>query len=87
MNQLIGHALGGAAFGLIEKTFPTLPTLPVLGRAGTIALGCYFLGGTKPGLMRDIACAAAAIAGYELGNTNKISGYGDYNVHGVASQV
>jgi hypothetical protein len=87
MNALVGHALGGAAFGLIEKTFPTLPTLPILGRAGTIAIACHFLGGNKPGLMRDIACAAAAIAGYELGNTNKISGDYGYGVHGVASQV
>lgn len=88
MNSLVNHALGGAAFGFIEKSFPTLPTIPFLGRAGTIALGAYFLGGKSPGIMRDIACAAAAIAGYELGNTGKISGPDyQYGVHGIASQV
>jgi hypothetical protein len=87
-NTLVQHALGGAAFGFIEKSFPTLPTIPFLGRAGTIAIGAYFLGGKRGGIMRDIALAAAAIAGYELGNTGKISGPDyQYGVHGIASQV
>ena len=41
------------------------------------------------GILRDVALAAAAVAGYELGGTGKISG--DYppemGLHGVASQI
>src|SRR6185369_8673877 len=42
-QRLISLALGGAVFGFIEKSFGAqLPTLPVIGRAGTITLAaCY----------------------------------------------
>ena len=43
-KTMLGAAIGGAIFGFVEKTFPALPTVPILGRAGTIALGCYLLG-------------------------------------------
>jgi hypothetical protein len=89
---MIGAAIGGAIFGFVEKSFPTLPTLPILGRAGTIALGAYVLGRNTHmggGILRDVALAAAAVAGHELGGTGKISG--DYppemGLHGIASQI
>lgn len=67
-------ALGGAAFGAIEKFGPSLPTIPVVGRAGTIAIGAYFFGGKKPGLARDICLAATVLAAYQLMKDGKISG-------------
>ncbi len=82
--------LGGAALGFLEKTFPNLPTLPVIGRKGTIALACYYFSKGKGGhsLLRDVAIAASSIAGYELGTSGRISGDDvDHNVRGVAAQV
>jgi hypothetical protein len=84
-------ALGGAALGFIEKQWPNAPTVPYIGRAGTIALGCWFFGGkSKPGLLRDIAIAGAVVAGYELGKFGKISGDVEGELApqvGVAAQV
>jgi hypothetical protein len=89
---MLGAAIGGAIFGFVEKTFPTLPTVPILGRAGTIAIACYFIGRNSRmggGIVRDVALAAAAVAGHELGLTGKVSG--DYppemGLHGIASQI
>lgn len=88
-RSYLGAAIGGAVFGFIEKSFPTLPTLPILGRAGTIAVAGYFLskrGGLgASGLVRDVTMAAAVIAGYELGKDGKISG--DDEVGSLAAQV
>jgi hypothetical protein len=67
-------ALGGAAFGLIEKLAPSLPTIPVVGRAGTVAIAAYFFGGKKPGLARDVCLAAASLAAYQLLKEGKIAG-------------
>jgi hypothetical protein len=87
-------ALGGAAYGFIEKSFgASIPTIPILGRAGTIAIGMHFLNkGRGSGLIRDIGIAAAVIAGYQLGSTGKIAGddvSGDIasQVSGIAAQV
>lgn len=93
-KTVLSAGIGGAALGFIEKTFPNIPTVPVLGRAGTIALAAYFLsrrGGTgMGGIARDVALAAASIAGYQLGKTGKVSGdevLGDDELSGVAAQV
>jgi hypothetical protein len=77
-KTMVGAGIGGYIFGFIENKFPNLPTLPVVGRAGTVALACYFLrkqGGFGRGtLVRDVGHAAAVLAGYQLGKTGKISG-------------
>jgi hypothetical protein len=93
-KTVLSAGIGGAALGFIEKTFPNIPTVPVLGRAGTIALAAYFLsrrGGTgMGGIARDVALAAASIAGYQLGKTGKVSGdevLGDDELSGIAAQV
>jgi len=91
----MGTAIGGAVLGFIEKQFPTLPTVPLLGRAGTIALGAHFLskqGRRSSGIFRDVALAGAAIAGYQLGKEGKVSGEdvsGELaeQVRGIAAQV
>lgn len=92
---MLGAAIGGAIFGFIDKSFPNLPTLPILGRAGTIAVAGYFLGRSgglgRSSIVRDVTFAAAVIAGYELGHDGKISGDVDGfipgQVTGIASQV
>lgn len=79
-------AFGGFALGFVDKNFPTLPTLPLIGRAGTIAVGAYLLGkfgGLRSGLVRDVALAGAAVAGYEMGKDGKVVG----EVMGVPPQV
>lgn len=92
---MFSAAIGGAALGFIDKSLPQLPTIPMLGRAGTIALGAYFFsrGKSGSGLIRDIALAASAVAGYQLGNQGHVSGdipnqvRGDDDVSGIAAQV
>lgn len=83
-NRMMHVGMGGFAYGLIEKSFPGLPTLPVVGKSGTVAIACYFMGGSNE-LINDIGIAAAAIAGYSLGKTGTVSGYDDS--HGLAAQM
>jgi hypothetical protein len=91
-ERMFGAALGGGVLGLVDKMFPNLPTIPVLGKAGTLAALAYFFAkGKGSGIARDAAIAGASIAGYQLGTQGKISGdlMGDLapQVTGVASQV
>jgi len=75
---MLGVGLGGAIFGYIEKTWPNIPTLPIVGRSGTIAIAAYFIskqgGMGHAGIVRDIGVAACAITGYQLGKSGKVSG-------------
>jgi len=86
-KHLTGVAAGGAVFGYIEKTWgDKIPTLPMIGKAGTVAVAAYFVSkrGGMP-IARDVAIAAAAIAGYQLGKEGKVSG--DDDISGLASTV
>lgn len=71
---LMGMAMGGFALGFIDKSGTSIPTIPLLGRAGTIALAAHFIGKGKPGILTDVRNAAAAVAAYEMGSTGKIAG-------------
>lgn len=75
--------IGGLAYGYIEKNFPQIPSVPFIGKSGTVALACYFLRAKSP-MVRDVGIAAAAIAGYSLGTTGHVSG--DYE-HGLAAET
>lgn len=99
-KHLFGIGVGGLALGYIEKHWgATLPTMPVVGRKGTIAIAAYFLskhGGMGSGIARDVAIAAAALAGYDLGNKGSISGDDvdgelapqiGHRVRGVSAQI
>lgn len=90
-QRMLEFAIGGAAFGFISKQFgDKLPTLPVLGRSGTIALAAYYFGKSRGGIVRDVAIASAVIAGFEIGTTGKIAGDDGVvapQIHGVAAQV
>lgn len=72
-KQMLGHAVGGFAVGFIEKSFPQLPSLPLVGRKGAIAIAAMLFASKHP-IIGDIGKAAAAISGYELGSTGSISG-------------
>jgi hypothetical protein len=76
--KLLSMGLGGAIFGFIESKFPNLPTLPVVGRSGTVAIAAYLFskhgGGTGGSIVKDVAVAASVITGYQLGKTGKVSG-------------
>ncbi len=90
LNQasMQSHAVGGFLYGIVEKNFGAqITTLPVVGRAGAVALGCYFLGKGKGGMVADLGKAAAVIAGYQFGTTGKINGLIAPQVAGVAAQV
>ena len=66
--------MGGAGVGLVEKYFgDKIPTLPVVGRKGAVALAVYFFK-PKSKLVQDIGVAAAAMSGYEFVKDGKISG-------------
>ncbi len=94
LNQasLQANAVGGVIYGFIEKNFGAqIPTLPLIGRAGAIALGCLVFGKGRGGMIADLGKAAAVIAGYQFGTTGKISGIAPQiagaGVAGVAAQV
>jgi hypothetical protein len=69
----IKAAIGGAALGFIHKQFPNLPTVPMLGRNGTIAIISYMMRGKVP-FAEDVAVAALAISGYQFVSTGTIEG-------------
>jgi hypothetical protein len=68
----------GFAVGMLEKMafVQNLPSLPVIGKTGTIAVAAYLLSGGRQGMALDVATSAAAIAGYMLGNQGSIVGDG-----------
>lgn len=87
---MVGAGIGGALYGFIEKKWgANIPTVPILGRAGTVALACHFArkqgGFASSQLVRDLGMAAAVIAGYQLGSTGKISG--DVDGDDMAMQI
>jgi len=86
-KKVIAVAVAGYVMGHIDKAGTAIPTVPMLGRAGTIAAVAYFFGKGQ-GIWGDVMVAAAAIAGYEMGSTGKIAG-GQIasQVHGIAAQT
>lgn len=88
MQKTGALALGGFLYGYIEKSFPQIPALPVVGKSGAIAIGAYMLGGKHGGILADVGNAAAVIAGYSFGSTGKVSGMGVApQVSGIAAQI
>src|SRR5215510_12437840 len=74
-TRLFAFMLGGAAVSFLQKQFPNLPSIPIVGKKGTIAIGGYLLakrGGSLSHIARDVAVAAAVLAGEELGRTGSI---------------
>lgn len=80
MQHMLAFGGAGAALGFIEDKFgSSLPSIPVVGKKGALAILAYFAAknGMGGGIARDIAVAAAAVAGYQLGKEGKISGDDD----------
>src|SRR6516225_8900593 len=76
-KALMGIAVGGLVLGFLDKQGATalnIPTIPILGKAGTIAIVAHFFGKGRPGVVTDVRNAAVAIAAYEFGSTGKVSG-------------
>ena len=84
-ERLLKIVLGGFIAGFAEKSFgASLPSIPLLGKKGTLTIALYFLSRQgRMAILQDAAIAAAGISGYELGSTVKISG----DIDGIASQV
>jgi len=70
----MGIVIGGLIYGFAEAKMTSLTPIPILGKVGTVALACHFLGKGKAGIITDVRNAAAAIAGYEMGSKGSISG-------------
>jgi len=67
-------AIGASlVLGLLDKQGTTFPTVPMLGRAGSLALACYFLRKKNP-MLNHAATGFASIAAYQFGRSGSISG-------------
>jgi hypothetical protein len=76
-SQRMGIVAGALAYGFLEKQafFQSLPSLPLLGKTGTIAVAAYLLSnGGRNKLANDISIAAFAIAANQLGSQGTITG-------------
>jgi hypothetical protein len=79
-NALIAVAVASTVIGLAEQAglLAKLPAVPLVGRKGLLAIGAWYYSKHGGGsLARDIAIAAAALSGYELGTKGAISGNDD----------
>lgn len=75
--DLVTPAAAGYLLGYIDKNPGTIPTIPMLGRAGTLALGCYMFRkhGSIAGVsLIELAKIFAGIAMYEFQKEGSISG-------------
>ena len=87
-TRVFATAAAGLALGFFDKSAAAIPTIPILGRAGTVCAALYFFA-PPTGMLADLMIASAAIAGYELGQKGSISGdiAPQVSVRGVANQV
>jgi hypothetical protein len=76
-KQRMGIVAGAFAVGVLEKQgiMSSLPTLPFVGRTGTIGVAAYLISdGGKNKLADEICTAALVIAAHELASTGSIVG-------------
>lgn len=74
---LMACAVAGFALGYLDKNSTTFPTVPMLGRAGTLAVVCHYWKSNIMGFSTaDLAKGFAAIAAYEYSTKGTISGPG-----------
>lgn len=80
-----GALLGAAVLGYLDKAGTKVPTIPVLGRAGTLAIAAYY-GGKQfhMPMVKRAAVGFACIALYEFMRDGKIAGV-DGDVDGVST--
>jgi hypothetical protein len=73
----IGIVAGAFAVGILEKQsfFAGLPSLPLIGKTGTIGVAAYLLSGGGRNKLADEVCTAAfVIAAHELASTGTVVG-------------
>ena len=69
---MVNNAIAGFVYGMIEKSVgDKMPSFPVIGKAGTIALACHYVGGGNK-MLRQAGEFAAGLAGYQLGKDGKV---------------
>src|SRR5260370_15979686 len=76
-RERMGIVLGAFVVGLLEKQgiMASLPTLPLIGRTGTIGVGAYLLSdGGKNRLADEVCTAALVLAAHELSSTGHVLG-------------
>lgn len=76
-KALMALFVGGFAMGFLDKPGgpgASIPTIPMLGKAGTIALAAHFFAKGKAGIITDVRNAAAVITAYEFGLKGSVSG-------------
>jgi len=74
-KELVASVIAGAAIGFIEKQNLGLPSIPFLGKKGTIALLAFVWrknGG--PEWARDVAMVGAGLSGYQFAKDGRIDG-------------
>jgi hypothetical protein len=69
----LAGAASGYVLGYIDKNPGSIPTIPMLGRAGTLALAAWFFRAKHP-MLSKMALCFAGIAGYEKAKDGTISG-------------
>jgi hypothetical protein len=78
MNKTrMGIVAGAFAVGILEKQgiMSSLPTLPFVGRTGTIGIAAYLLSnGGRNKLADEVCTAALVVAAHELASTGSIVG-------------
>lgn len=76
-KQRMGIVAGAFAVGVLEKQgiMSTLPTLPFIGRTGTIGVAAYLISNHGRNRLADEVCTAAlCIAAHELASTGSVVG-------------
>jgi hypothetical protein len=74
-SERLGALLGGFMLGVLDAKATKLPTIPVLGRAGTCGIALYYLGRhMKNPMVSHASTGFLAIAAYEMGKSGSISG-------------
>lgn len=74
---IVAVAVAAAIIGFAESSgiVNKLPSIPVVGRKGAVAIGAYYWSKHGGGsIARDVCVAAAALSGYELATKGSISG-------------
>jgi hypothetical protein len=75
---VVQFAMGGAALAMVEKSGIDLPTIPLIGKKGTIGVAAYFIGKqTRSPLAFTVARLCAGLAAYEYMKDGKVSGDDD----------
>ncbi len=72
-DTMFHHMAAGAVLGYLDSNDTAIPTIPILGRAGSLALACYFFRQKSPWLAAG-AKTFAAIATYEMIANGSIKG-------------